>query len=171
MREQAKKITVALGFGCLSALLAGFVFQHRDSFFAWEWHRAHGKFEEKAEEKLELAARDFAESQRPGTVCVSKWLGKDEKFLYLAMGCARFRETLGEVRFQGDGNFQPARFRYLGEKIEKMESPEAEAWENSLRRLFPKEAADKFRFSLSQPEFERRGIARMAELGMSTLGQ
>lgn len=170
MKEQAKKVSVALLLGVLSALATGYLLSHRDLIFAWEWASPHGKFEAAPHAGLQVAARDFAEAKRPGAVCVEKWLGRDDRFVYLALGCARFQETLGEVRAHGDATFQPVRFGYEGEQVTSMEGLTPGAWDNSLRRMFPKEAADKFRLTVSQPEFEKRGLARMAERGLSTLG-
>lgn len=168
---KTKKILLALFFAGLSAGATYCVYSHRDFLFEWGWAKGQGKFSEAADEKLRIAARDFAEAKHPGRVCVDKWLGKDEKYVYMTIGCALFRETLGEVRAEGDENFAPARLRYSGEKIESMEQPAPDAFTNSLHRIFPKEAADKMRGQQSRPEFYRRGLLRMAERGLSTMRQ
>jgi|GEM_PF-7067781 len=162
---QFSRLAVALAFAGVAALLTNTLYNERDRVFEWSWTKAHGKFDASPDEEHAKAARAFAEGKRPGQACVEKWLGKDEKYLYLALGCARFEETLGEVKaLDGDHNFLATRMRYSGDTVQSIEQPHPQAYQNSLRRLFPVEAAEKLRHSTSLPEFHSQGIARMEQI-------
>ncbi len=131
----------------------------------WNWAKVNGAFDATPDESRSRAARDFAEASHAGQACVEKWLGKDDKYLYLALGCARFEESLGEIKAHGgDPNFLPTRMRYDGDRVLSMEQPKAKAYQNGLRRLFPVEAAEKLRNKSSLPEFHQLGLARMVEI-------
>lgn len=161
--EKAKRFGVALAAALVAFFATNYIYAERDSIFEWEWARPSGAFVSANDDPLRIAARDFAEARNPGQACVEKWLGRDEKYVYLALGCARFHEKLGEVQAEGQPNFIATRFRYGGSVVRSMEQPSMRAYQNGVRRLFPREAAEKLRNTSSLPEFLRRGLARMAE--------
>ncbi len=159
------RLAVAFAFAGAAMVATTLVYNERDQLVDWSWSKSHGKFDPAPNEPLAAAARDYAEKQHPGQACVSKWLGKDDKYLYLALGCARFEETLGEVKaVEGDSNFLATRMRYSKDTIEGMEQPHPKAYQNGIRRLFPMEAAEKLRNTNSQPEFHSQGLARMEKI-------
>lgn len=165
--DVAVRLAVALLFGGLGAGATALIYTERDTFFQWDWAKPAGRFQPEPDETLRRAARDYAEAHSPGQACVEKWVGKDDKHAYLALGCARFVETLGEVRAHGgDPGYVATRFRYSGHEIRGFEQPRAKSYENGLRRLFPKEAADRLR-AISLADFHRQGLTRMAERGNS----
>jgi len=166
-----QRLVVALVFALIATLITYFFYKERDQIFEWSWTKAHGSFDSSPNEKLGIAALAFAESENPGKACVGKWLGKDDRYLYLALGCARFEEKLGEVKaLGGDSNFVATRLRFYGEKVLSMERPQAKSYQNGLRRLFPREAAEKLRFLHSAPDFYRLGMARMMERHLDAAG-
>lgn len=123
-----------------------------------------GKFDPAPHPALEAAAVAYAEQKRPGQACVAKWVGKDDKYAYLALGCARFEETLGQVKIaQGDTNFLATRMRYSGDSVSSMEQPRLSSYDNGMRRLIPREVAEQLVNTRSQPEFLRLGLARMSQ--------
>lgn len=165
--SKAARLAVALIFGAIAAGATAFVYNERDVIFAWNWASPSGKFQPEPDEALRLAARDFAEARSPGRACVDKWVGKDDKYIYLALGCARFEEKLGEMKaHDGDSGYLAARLRYSGSEVRSLEQPRVKAYENGLRRLFPKAAADRLR-AVSVSDYHRQGLARMAERGIS----
>lgn len=163
--KQVSRLVVALVFAGAAMLVTSFLYNERDRIFEWSFTKAHGKFDPSPDEARAKAARDYAESRHPGQACVEKWLGKDDKYFYLALGCARFEETLGEVKAEdGDRNYVATRMRYSGDSLKSLEQPHPQAYQNSLRRIFPVEAAEKLRNTGSLPEFHREGLARMAQI-------
>lgn len=136
------RLGLALTFALVAAAVAGLVYLNRDFFFEWERVKAAGQFSAEEDPVLSAAAIQFAQEKiaRPGASCVGQWIGKDESFVYMTVGCARLEEKLGEVVTVGDANFHPTRFRHDGRDIENWEQPNQEEYANSMRRLFPKDA-------------------------------
>lgn len=163
--DNLTRLAVALVFGALAAGATGIIYSERDVLFHFDFARPAGRFQPEADLTLETAALAYAEAKAPGQACVEKWVGKDDKYVYLALGCARFEEKLGELRaVGGDPGYFATRLRYSGTEILGLERPSSRAYENGLRRLFPKEAADRMR-GLSSSDFLRLGLARMAARG------
>lgn len=162
------RLAVAMAFALVAAVVTALIYFERDLIFQWDWAKPHGRFQAEPDETLERLARDYAETQRPGAACVGKWLGKDEKFLYLALGCARFDEKMGKLEVEGDTTYIPSRFRYSGQEIRSFEQPNKNrnAYENGIRRIFPLPVYEKFR-SIGVSDFQRNGLKRMAERGIS----
>ena len=158
-KDALLRFAVGLGFAASAAAATAYVYGKRDFLFEWDWARVHGKFEETVEPRLVIAARDLAESKRPGEVCVAKALGKDEKFLFLAVGCGRFSPKT-------DTPLLAARVRYSGERVSALEIPQREAYPNSLRRVLPQEAFEKMRYGFPRKEILQAGLERMRERGL-----
>jgi hypothetical protein len=175
METMNTQTRLRLAFASLCSLLAmaasAWIYFQRDSLIEWKWAEAHGQFVTTPDAELRVAARDYAEAGHPGQVCIEKWLGKDERFIYLGLGCATFRRHLGELHVVGDPNFRPTRLRYSGDKVSELEQPRPEAFTNGLRRLFPQQAAQRLKAEISQQEYQARGYARMEERGMPSLGE
>ncbi len=164
-KNRAVRVAVALAFAAAAGLLTNIIYKERDRIIEWGWTRSSGAFDPSPDWDHLKAAITYAELKHPGQACVAKWLGKDEKFLYLALGCARFEESLGEIKaLDGDVNYLATRMRYSGPEAEGLEHPHPFAYQNSLRRLFPVEAAEKMRNMGSVPEFLSKGLARMEQI-------
>jgi hypothetical protein len=146
------RLSLALTFALVAAAAAGLVYLNRDFLFEWQRVKAVGKFTAEEDPILSAAALQFAQEKiaRPGASCVGQWIGKDERFLYMTVGCARIEEKLGEVVTIGDANFHPTRFRHDGRDIENWEQPNEEEYANSMRRLFPKEAVERLKGRLNR---------------------
>jgi hypothetical protein len=151
------RLGLAFLFALLAAGLAALGYLNRDFLFEWQRVKAVGEFSAAEDPGLSAAALAFAQAKiaRPGESCVHQWVGRDEKYLYLTVGCARLEEKMGEVSTNGDANFHPTRFRYDGDEIENWEQPNEEEYANSMRRLFPKEAQMLLKGRLNQELFIR----------------
>jgi len=149
------RLGLAFLFAVLAAGLAALGYLNRNFLFEWQRVKTVGEFSVAEDPKLSAAALAFAQEKiaRPGENCVHQWLGRDEKYLYLTVGCARLEEKLGEVSTSGDANFHPTRFRYDGDEIKNWEQPNDEEYANSMRRLFPKEAQAQLKGRLNQELF------------------
>ncbi len=166
IRDNLFKFCLASVCALLAAGAANFIYMKRDFIFERSWALPNGKFEEAAAPSFVNAARDFAEAGHPGQACVAKWLGKDDKYFYVAIGCATFSETLGKIQAVGDANYFAARLGYSDGKITGMEQPGSAAPVNALRRILPRAAAEKMRYGFSPQEFMQSGLSRMAEKGL-----
>jgi hypothetical protein len=91
--------------------------------------------EDVVEPKLIEATRSFAEARAPGNACVVRPLGRDTKYLFMAIGCAVFAEVEGKIHLvTGDSTLQPTRLRFSGDQVSSWEQPDSRARENSLWR-------------------------------------
>lgn len=143
------RLGLALLFALLAAGATALFYLNRDFLVEWQRVKTAGSFTAAEDPKLGAAALAFAQAKiaRPGEACVGQWVGRDEKYLYMAVGCARLEDKMGELTASGDSNFHPTRFRYEGGEIENWEQPNQEEYANSMRRLFPKEAQDLLRLN------------------------
>lgn len=143
------RLGLALLFALIAAGASALFYLNRDFLVEWKRVKPVGEFETAQDPKLAAAALAFAESKmaRPGENCVGQWVGRDEKYLYMAVGCAKLEERMGELHTSGDANFHPTRFLYDGDEIENWEQPDQQEYGNSMRRLFPKEAQDLVRLN------------------------
>lgn len=157
MRESIKILVAAIG-----AILAGggafFLHQQRDVIFVYDW-RPTRNFSELEDAGLRQAAVASVQAKRPGTHCVSQWVGRDETYAYLSVGCALFKRSDRGVYVEGDQNFRPARFRLKGASIENFEILPPGSGENALRRIYPRPAGDRVRVRLNEEEYRRLGLA------------
>ncbi|MGZ3734359.1 MAG: hypothetical protein ACXVB9_03715 [Bdellovibrionota bacterium] len=152
---------VGLIFALVAAATAGFVYQKRDIIFEWDWAPLHGALVESVPAQLSNAARDLAEAKNPGEACVAKSLGRDDRYLYMAIGCGVFRREDGNLKVQGDEALTAARLKYSGEQVQTLERPMREAYLNSLRRLIPLRVYEKMRYGFPRSEFLDAGVERM----------
>ena len=156
-------LTLALLLALIASGLAALAYLNRDFFFEWQRVGAIGKFSSQLNPGLMGAALSFANEKmaRPGETCVGEWLGKDDRYLYMTVGCARFEEKAGKIETSGDANFHPTRFRRSGEEITNWEQPNEAEFDNSMRRLFPREAMQLLPGHLNSETFRRQGLARL----------
>jgi len=152
----------ALSLALVVGVSAGAVYFFRDSFFEWQWRKPAGVFTEQEDPKLRQAALEFVQKKitEPGEVCVDQWVGKDERFIYMAVGCALFAEKLGQVEAKGDQNFIATRFRYDGEEIETIEQIGNGDFKNAIRRLYPKAAAYLLMVRMNEDVYRRLGMEK-----------
>jgi hypothetical protein len=75
----------------------------------------------------------------------------------MTVGCARFEERAGKIETSGDANFHPTRFRYGGGQVTGWEQPNEAEIDNSMRRLFPREAMRLLPGHLNPEAFGARG--------------
>lgn len=143
------RVGLAFLFAFIAAGATALFYLNRDVLVEWKRVKAAGTFSAAEDPKLRAAALAFAQEKiaRPGETCVDQWVGRDERFIYMAVGCAKLEEKMGELTTSGDSNFHPTRFRYDGSDIENWEQPNQEEYGNSMRRLFPKEAQDLLRLN------------------------
>lgn len=146
------------------ALLAGavtFFFQYnRDVIFENRWHESHGNFDPKEDKALFDSALVFAEGEMRGATCVAEWIGKDERYAYLTLGCGRFRREGAKILVTGDQNYIPVRMRIGGAEVTSAERADLNALENSVRRLFPREAASLIAVRMNPALYRERGLAK-----------
>lgn len=152
----------ALSLALVVGVSAGAVYFFRDSFFEWQWRKPVGAFTEQEDPKLRQAALEFAQKNLAalGETCVDQWVGKDERFIYMAVGCAKFAEKLGQVEAEGDENFIATRFRYDGEEIEAIDQIGGGEFKNAIRRLYPKAAAYLLMVRMNQDVYRRLGMEK-----------
>lgn len=143
------RLGLALLFALLAAGATALFYLNRDFLVEWKRVKAVGGFTATEDPKLFASAIAFAQEKmaRPGETCVGQWVGRDEKFLYMALGCAKLEERFGKYGTSGDSNFHPTRLRYDDGEIKSWEQPNQEEYSNSMRRLFPKEAQDLLRLN------------------------
>ena len=161
-KKNLPQIAVGLVFALVVGGTVGLIFSRRDFVFEWGWANANGRLEDSAPAELVLAARNYAEEKRKGEACVAKSFGKDDKYLYVAIGCGKFADP-HEAPVAGDAAMVPSRFRYSGQRVSSWESPEKGAFENSEHRLFPVVAFERIRYGVPHAEYWSAGAARMKE--------
>lgn len=160
--SQLSKLGVAIAFAAAAALMSSLLYGYRDEIFAWDWARSHGRFQATIPPELVTAARDLAESREHGAACVVAPLGRDDSFLFVQLGCGRFQGEPPNVREIGEPEPTATRLRYRGSLVSDLERPAPDAYENSLRRLFPREAFERLRLSgMARSDYLGAGLARM----------
>ncbi len=160
MRKRLPQIAVGLVFALVAGSTAGLLYSSRDYLFEWSWAKTHGRFEETVPLELTVAVRDYAELRRPGEACVAKPFGKDDRYVFVSVGCGKFADA-GKAPTEGDAAMVPSRFRYSGDRVSSWEEPEKGAFENSVRRLFPVAAYERIRYGVPHAEYWAAGAARM----------
>jgi hypothetical protein len=163
VRDRLLHLTLALAFALIFGGAAGAAYFYRDSLFEWNWVRSAGSFTEKENPGLRKAALLYLEERlsKPGEVCVDQWIGMDERYLYMAVGCAYFEEKMGQVEAIGDANYLATRFRYRRDEIEHLEQPDLREFRNSLRRLFPRQAAHLLMVKMNPDHYRKAGLAKI----------
>ena len=153
------QVLVALFLASMAGLASFYISENKDYIFDWSWYRPRGSYQNVIQPKLVSAARDFAEARHPGEACVAMPLGRDEFYLFLAIGCARYSE-------KSETNLLPARARYRGDEVVQLEIPPKETHPNSIRRIMPATAFEKMRYGFPHTEILEAGISRMREKGI-----
>lgn len=120
---------------------AAMIFAYRDVVFHWDFATPVGDFVFEKDAELLLRADDFLQAQNQGQTCVTDWLGRDEKFLYLYGLCGTFESPAdGQVKMT-NGWEKPLRVEWDLEarRIDSAASPEegADAGRH-YRQMFPK---------------------------------
>jgi len=150
----------------LAALIAGlltFVLQaNRDLLFENRWHDSVGPFVPTADPRLLQQAIGAAEAEMRGATCVGNWIGKDERYAYVAVGCGAFRAEGAKIQVTGDQNFRPVRFERNGAELKNPEGVDAKNFENSLKRIFPRVAADRLSIRMNAQLFREQGLAKQS---------
>jgi hypothetical protein len=138
--KQWRRIAGALGLAVAVGGAAGVFYLFRDRVIDVGPARAHGAFRTEQNTPLFAAASAYAEKKikQPGQACVSHWLGTDDRYVYLAFGCARFRRQYGQVRAYGDQGFRAVRIRrWWGTRVFGLDQVNTDRFYASLRELFP----------------------------------
>lgn len=161
MKTKILHLSVALALAVLAGGIVGLISYNRDALFEWQWVKFQGAFSPQENLELRAAARKLYQEKmaRPGQVCVDQWIGKDDRYLYMAIGCAKFEERLGAVETSGDSNYIPTRFRYDGKDIEHFQQPDLSEFENSIKKLFPREAYHLLAVRLNEEQYRQSGNA------------
>lgn len=155
-----KEERISLVLALVAAVSAGSAYLKRDAIFTWRWQELRGEWHPEPSAELAQKAIDFAETKNPGAACVGRWIGRDDTYLYLALGCGRFTERLGAVVADGDQNFLAARFRYEEKEVTGLERNTEGQFRNSLRRLFPKVAGEKMLLLRDRDLYLKSGYER-----------
>lgn len=161
-KEKILHLGIAAFFALLAGLAASAIFTNRDAIFSWDWQRPDGEFQTAVDDALFFSAQKFVDShlKEKDQVCVSRWVGKDSGSVYLAVGCARFWEKMGEKFAEGDQNFIPARLRYKELEVTHLQRANPAELENSLRRIFPKIPGLAARISLNRDLYMKLGLEK-----------
>jgi hypothetical protein len=159
IKFEKKRFFVALVCAAFAFLLTLLIYNHRDFLLDREFTKGVGKFQQEVNPTLKKNAEDFIQSKlaRAKEVCVSEWIGRDEGFVYMGVGCAEFSESMGNVLAVGDQNYHPTRFRYDGNEVEDFEQPDESNFNYSVRSLFPKSAFQWFRIQTNSEKFLKKG--------------
>lgn len=161
------KQSVRIGTAATLALIAAgatFLIQNnRDLFFLNEWREPSGTFTKEEVPALAKGALGVASQLHTGATCVQRWAGRDDTYIYLALGCGRFREENGKIVVEGDQSFKPTRLRYDTTEVWQLEQVDERNFENSLRRLFPRPAGDRVRVLLDSDTYKKMGLAKTKE--------
>jgi hypothetical protein len=147
------------------ALIAGaltFVMQqNRDFLFESRWHEPDGQFDAREDKTLMEEALKVAQEEMRGTTCVGEWVGKDERYVYVTMGCGIFKQEGNKIVVSGgDRNYRPVRLERNGFELRRAEVVDSANFLNSVRRLFPKVAADMLAVRMNAELYKERGLAK-----------
>ncbi len=166
MEWDRQRFIVGLSLALIAFSLTYLYQSKKDIFFERRWTEGEGKFVEALDYEMQKRAEEYiqANGARKDELCVSEWIGKDEQYLYLGVGCAKFQQNLGDISAEGDQNFHPTRVRYDGSEVEHYQQPDSENEKNSVRDLFPRKAYELFRLKSHQEKFFRRGWEKTLSL-------
>ena len=89
----------------------------------------------------------------------------------MAIGCGVFQGEPKNAKSLGDEAPVPVRLRYSGDQVSHLEQPLREAYQNSLRRLFPLKVYEKMRFGFPKSEFLDAGLERMKAKNLASAGE
>lgn len=159
MSPRAQKIFsffFALSMAALAMAFCGAVYLFREEFVEKKKPVIAGEFDRQRHEELFQAGVRYAEKRiKPeGGGCVSRWLGRDQKYVYLTIGCAKFIRQYGEVRAIGDQEMRAVRLRYFwGRWVFEMKQTNSEWFNESLRYLYPPEAIQAFQQSAASMNY------------------
>jgi hypothetical protein len=161
-----QRFIVGFSFALLAFGLSYLYQSNKDIFFERKWTEGVGRFVEAMDYELQKKAEEYIQTNgaRKDELCVSEWIGKDEQYLYLGVGCAKFQQQLGDISAEGDQNFHPTRVRYDGQEVEHYQQPDAENEKSAVRDLFPRKAYDLFRLKAHQEKFFKRGWEKTLSL-------
>jgi hypothetical protein len=151
----------ALGLAVAVGSAAGVFYLFRDRVVDVGPARVHGTFRAEQNTPLFAAASAYAEKKikQPGQACVSRWLGTDDRYVYLAFGCARFLVQFGQAHAYGDQGFRALRIhRWWGSRLFGLDQVNTDRFYTSLRELFPPPAVAEWWKRSSSQEFLAEGI-------------
>lgn len=158
------RISTRLLVASVCALAAGgftFLLQsNRDFLFENRWHEPYGTFDPREDKNFLSAALALAQEEMRGTTCVGNWIGKDERYVYLTIGCGIFRQEGAKITVRGDQNFRPVRMRINGFELRGAEAADPASFENSVRRLFPRVAAERIETRMNPQIYREQGLAK-----------
>jgi hypothetical protein len=159
LKFEKNRFIVAIAFATVGFVLTFLLVNYRDLFFEREFVATIGTFHQEVDPKLMNSAGEFIKNRlaRPNEVCVTEWIGKDEKYVYMGIGCAEFSESLGKISATGDQNYHATRLRYDGNEIEHYEQPDQRNIRYSIRSLFPKQVYQWFRIQTNSEKFLKKG--------------
>jgi hypothetical protein len=166
LNKKLLSFLVAITLAIAAGTCAGGIFLYRDYFFSSAMEPA-GKLELGSNDALFVKAQVYAQKKlgTPGSVCVSRWLGKDNRFVYLAFGCAKFTLQYGEWHAFGDPGFRALRLRHLwGKVFFGLDEGDPEDMGQSLRRLYPTAINDLWWKQSSSSEYMSAGVAKTKPL-------
>lgn len=163
LNKKLLSFAVALLLALIAGACTGGVFLYRDRFFGASKMEASGALDLTPDDAILQMAHRYAEKKlgSPDSVCVSRWLGKDRRFVYLAFGCAKFTLQYGEWRAYGDQGFRALRLRhFFGAFFFGMDQGDPEDLGQSLRRLYPPAINDLWWRQSSSADFMSAGQAK-----------
>jgi hypothetical protein len=162
MPKDFRRIFFSAVFALIAGVITYAVQTHKDAIFIYH-AKPSVSFTSKVDPVLAQAADAAIQSRFPTQTCVSEWVGRDDRFVYVTGGCGIFTRVAGEIKVTGDANIEAFRYRIDGEKVYDEDVVNNHNFENSLARLYPKEAASLARIHMNPDLFRDRGMAK-AEL-------
>lgn len=152
-------------FGLVAFALSFVFLLNKDLFFDRAWFEGEGSFIEMDDAGWRAKAEKYVQEAQPERgICVSEWLGRDQKYLYLAIGCGKFQQNLGEISVEGQQNFYPTRIEFEGETLAQIDQVETTKDNGAVRSLFPKRAFDMYRWKSHRDRFLKMGWEKTTSL-------
>lgn len=158
LRGEKERFLVGIVFASVAFGVSFFFLLKRDIFLERSWFEGVGRFIEVDESGWKTKAEKYFQDRHPDLgVCVSEWLGRDERYIYLGLGCGKFQQHLGEISVDGQQTFYPTRIELDGESFTDIDQVETTKDSGAVRSLLPKKAFDMYRWKSHRDKFLKLG--------------
>ncbi len=158
LRGEKDRFLVGIAFALVAFGISFSFLLNKDLFIERSWFEGAGKFIEMDDSGWRTKAEKYFQENHPDLgVCVSEWLGRDERYVYLGLGCGKFQQHLGEITVEGQQIFYPTRFEMDGESFTDVDQVESTKDSGAVRSLLPKRAFDMYRWKSHRDKFLKLG--------------